>query len=395
MVAIETLKRYIERCKNVIDSNDATEAELLENEIVAVLDEEIINIRNGLSNYSFLSFDLPSDGMSTYASTKVDYIGDVKLLKSKLQAEVEKIMAVNPSVDIVAKTQKVFISHSSKDVPYVSLFVNLLEDIGLSEENIVCSSIPEYGIPLRSDIYDWLSDQFQTFDLHVIFILSPNYYDSVACLNEMGAAWVLRQKYDIVLLPEFDFPQIEGAINPKQIGIKLDSELVELKKRLNELKDDLIEEFELKALSATKWERHRDEFVEKISTLAEQLGISKSKEDDDTTSKNQNTISRDAAVLLVYAADDASGRITMFKSIVGLSVGAGKWKFSDPNGGAREEARWIGAIHELESYGLIEDSNNKRQLFTLTNNGYNVADEVMAKLNINTDNPPSTYFVVE
>lgn len=77
----------------------------------------------------------------------------------------------------------------------------------------------------------------------------------------MGAAWVLKQKYDTILLPEFDFPQIKGAINPQQIGIKLDSDCTELNQRLNELKDSLIDEFELQSLSTAKWERHRNEFV--------------------------------------------------------------------------------------------------------------------------------------
>ena len=40
----------------------------------------------------------------------------------------------------------------------------------------------------KEDIYDWLSSQFQEFNLHVIFMLSNNYYQSVACLNEMGGS---------------------------------------------------------------------------------------------------------------------------------------------------------------------------------------------------------------
>ena len=135
----------------------------------------------------------------------IDYIRDIRILRSKLQFELEKISDENSISTSDNKPKKVFISHASNDKSFVQLIVNLLEDIGLSETEIVCSSIPGYGIPLGKDIYDWLSEQFQNCDLHIIFILSDNYYNSVACLNEMGAAWVLKQKYDTVLLPEFDF----------------------------------------------------------------------------------------------------------------------------------------------------------------------------------------------
>ena len=251
MIAIETIQRYIALCDNIISKNDYNGAETLENEIISVFDDEISGIRGGLSNYSpcFL-------GSTPYGTVPdnidVDFLKDIVLLKSKLQAELEKNQ-IDKSISVSdKKLKKVFISHASTDKPFVQLFVNLLEDIGLAENEIVCSSIPGYGIPLGKDIYDWLSEQFQNFDLHVIFILSANYYSSVACLNEMGAAWMLKQKYDTVLLPEFDFPQIKGAINPQQIGIKLDSDCTELNQRLNELKDSLIEEFELQSLSASK-----------------------------------------------------------------------------------------------------------------------------------------------
>ena len=188
------------------------------------------------------------------------------------------------------KKNKVFISHATKDSEYVKTFVNLLEDIGLSEDEIVCSSISGYGIPLGEDIYDWLSSQFQEFNLHVIFMLSNNYYQSVACLNEMGAAWVLKQKYDTVLLPNFDFVQIKGAINPNKIGIKLDSNADELNHRLNELKDNLIEEFSLRAVSATKWERHRNEFVENIDKITPEEAA---EDEQEIVGQSQNSISNE------------------------------------------------------------------------------------------------------
>ena len=381
MFKIATIQKYIESCDRIINnSKEPNEAKELENEIVSVLGNDIKNIRNGLSRYMQRGFygDETKD-------IDIDYIRDIRILRSKLQ--LEKISDENSISTSDNKPKKVFISHASNDKSFVQLIVNLLEDIGLSETEIVCSSIPGYGIPLGKDIYDWLSEQFQNCDLHIIFILSDNYYNSVACLNEMGAAWVLKQKYDTVLLPEFDFPQIKGAINPQQIGIKLDSDCTELNQRLNELKDSLIDEFKLQSLSAAKWERHRNEFVNKIAFVSEEIC------DDETSndSKSQSSISTDAAVLLAYAANDESGQIIMVSTLGGLSVCAGKWNFVDANGGARENARWSGAVDELENYGLIEAGSYKRQVFLVTHIGYQVADEVKKKLEIDFNNSPDQY----
>ena len=166
------------------------------------------------------------------------------------------------------KTIKLFISHSSKNKDYVKAFVELLEDIGL-RKNIICSSISDYSIPLNKNIYDWLRSEFQNSNLHVIYLLSKEYYNSVPCLNEMGATWALKHKWTSILLPKFDFSQIEGCIDKNQISIKLDDtnkDLLNL--RLEELKKDIIEEFKLSELNSSYWERKRNEFLNKVTEIS-------------------------------------------------------------------------------------------------------------------------------
>ena len=140
-----------------------------------------------------------------------------------------------------AMKPKIFISHSSKDVKYVEPIVELLADIGMTNDNLFCSSIPDYGIPLNQDIYEYLSSLFSENELYVIFVLSSNYYGSPACLNEMGAAWVLKNEYTSILLPKFEYQEIDGAVNPNKIGMKLDDDDELLKKRLGELKNIISE----------------------------------------------------------------------------------------------------------------------------------------------------------
>ena len=168
--------------------------------------------------------------------------------------------------DSELKAPKVFISHSSKDEYYVSALVELLEDIGLKESQLFCSSIPGYGIPLDQDIYDYLQSQYEQYNLHIFFVLSNNYYESVASLNEMGAAWILRNKYTSILLPGFDFDEIKGAINTRKVALKLDGDLSNVKEKLGQLKDSLIKEFSLDSISDARWEKKRDDFISTIST---------------------------------------------------------------------------------------------------------------------------------
>jgi len=129
------------------------------------------------------------------------------------------------------------------------------DETAFNELSGSCSSIAGYGIPLDQDIYDYLKLQFETHNLHIILVLSQNYYNSVACMNEMGAAWILQNRYTTILLPGFEFKEIKGAINPRQIGLKLDNnDLTDVKEKLGQLKDCLLNEFGLHPVSDIRWE---------------------------------------------------------------------------------------------------------------------------------------------
>ncbi|MDX8291526.1 toll/interleukin-1 receptor domain-containing protein [Metabacillus indicus] len=112
----------------------------------------------------------------------------------------------------------IFISHAHRDEAYVRELVNLLTMIKVP--NIVCSSYPGYHIPNDEDIYDYLHQKLSG-NSWVIYVLSDHYYKSPACLNEMGACWILNKKYTAILTPSFDYKEMKGAINPNQISFKL------------------------------------------------------------------------------------------------------------------------------------------------------------------------------
>lgn len=279
------------------------------------------------------------------------------------------------------KEKKVFISHASKDEAIVRLIVELLEDIGLTEAQVVCSSVPGYGIPLGEDIYDWLARQFREYDLHVLFILSANYYNSIACQNEMGATWVLKTKYDTILLPGFEYRDIKGAVNPNQISIKLDGNEEVLKQHLNELKDKLITEFSLPSLSASKWERHRQAFITAIASISPRDVAADEIDDIAPVTEEHIKLTKDAEALLIEGVNDPSGRIVAIETLGGTFISANKTSFSHPDGGPRMEAKWMGALEELEDFGFVKAASSKRQVFTVTREGYDYADSITGSTN--------------
>lgn len=172
------------------------------------------------------------------------------------------------------KPHKLFISHSSKDAEYMKAFVDLLVAIGVHKNQITCTSVPQCNIPVGCNIYDWLAKQFQTSDLHVVYAFSDNYYSSVATLNEMGAAWVMRCKWTGLLLPGFTFNQLAGCIDKNQICIKLDDpDIITLKQRLRQFRDDIIKEFGLESIDEDEWEEKRDDFLDKIKIIAQQKNV--------------------------------------------------------------------------------------------------------------------------
>ena len=386
MVAASTLRNYIERCDNVLAASDRQSAETLAKEIVSVFRLNFKGMTQGLDMYGPALLD----GHNT-----VDYIGDVGLLRARLLKELD---ALEPANSIEEQSEerekKIFISHATKDKEYVSAIVNLLESLGFREDEIICSSIPPYCVPLDNNVYDWLVNEFQHCDLHMIFALSRTYYSRPVCLNEMGAAWAMKHKWTAILLPGFGFNEIAGCIDPAQVSIKLDDEDRDtLNFRLGELKDNLITEFGLRTISPALWEKKRNEFLKRIEEVIQRKS-QKEPEEESTPSTTKATLEKDEGVLLVYASADPSGQIMMINSISrsGPSISTHGWEFNSEDT-AREAARWKGALEKLERYGLVEAASYKRQVFTVTDQGYKVAELAKEKWSIDTSKNPDEYLV--
>lgn len=248
-------------------------------------------------------------------------IDNLVVILHSIKSDIDELIFKNKniSIDLTNKKQvkppKVFISHSYNDKEYVEYFVQLLEDIGLNEKQLFCSSISPYNIPLDEDIYEYLKSEFENYSLRVVFILSDKYYNSAACLNEMGAAWVLKTNYHCILLPEFDYKSINGAINPNRISIKLGSE--DCKSRINELKDVLVKNFGLQEISQNKWERNRDKFLDNIENLKNSTDIEEKLKEALKTKKENSNKDKFLENILQDEIVDNLKRMLLVKNLIG------------------------------------------------------------------------------
>lgn len=151
----------------------------------------------------------------------------------------------------------IFVSHSSKDEEVCTAFVHLLETLGVPEKNILYSSSERFGIPGDMDIFDYLKSSISQ-DFTVYYMLSDNYYDSVYCLNEMGAAWINQNDFSTYILPNFT-KAIDGVIDGRKKGYRLDNKI-----SLNQLRTKISNDFN-STISNDKWDEEKEKFLSVVN----------------------------------------------------------------------------------------------------------------------------------
>ena len=168
--------------------------------------------------------------------------------------------------------KKVFISHSSKDKSIIDRFIDsiLQLGIGLSPDDIFCTSIEDMGIKNGEDIRKHIRDNVLSADFSFLMI-SRHYKASEICLNEMGAVWATDNRVRYYLLPDVDF---------KDIGWLCDTNKAD--KLINPMALDALEE-ELTGFyglprRGVSWSRQREGFVEFVRK-EKQSGLSPKSED--------------------------------------------------------------------------------------------------------------------
>ena len=159
-----------------------------------------------------------------------------------------------------AKPPMVFISHAESDKKFANEIVTLLEFIGVKgKENLLCTSVDGYRVPLGCDIIEYLRETFNKNNLFVIILHTHNYYTRPVCMNEMGAAWALKTKYFSVLASDFSFNEMTVVLNNKDVAIKIGADDCEA--RINQLKNELVKFFGLQQPDEDRWPHYRSSFI--------------------------------------------------------------------------------------------------------------------------------------
>lgn len=163
--------------------------------------------------------------------------------------------------------EKIFISHREKDSAQTEAFVQLLYDIGIPrttidapEGVIFCTSHPEGYIKNGEPNLEKVRNMLNT-DEHVFYILwyTDRYFKSPACLNEAGAIWAMKKKYQEILMPDFDSGKIRGLLDKQPVWFRANDKM-----RLNTFKEQIEKMFDLSPITQNAWEVARDKFTQAI-----------------------------------------------------------------------------------------------------------------------------------
>lgn len=160
------------------------------------------------------------------------------------------------------KIDKIFISHSTKDEFFVKELINLLHDIGIpkGQKRIFCSSYEPYSVEFTEDILDYIKNEFNKKIL-VIFILSDNFYNSPICLCEMGATWAKSKLHIPIIIPPFDFNEMEGSIRKTMKGFAINNSSA-----LDNFQKQVVGLLKLKAVPDIGiWNEDKDNFLKEIN----------------------------------------------------------------------------------------------------------------------------------
>lgn len=131
---------------------------------------------------------------------------------------------------------------------------------------ISCTSHPEGYIKNGEQNLDKIRNMINT-DEHVFYILwyTDSYFESPACLNEVGAIWAMKKKYQEILVPGFDSSKIKGLLDKQPVWFRANDKM-----RLNTFKEQVEQMFGLSAITSNAWELARDKFIQIIEANAKE-----------------------------------------------------------------------------------------------------------------------------
>ena len=160
---------------------------------------------------------------------------------------------------------KIFISHSSTDRIYTDLLVEFFVDgLGLDSNDIFCSSVPGYDIPIGVDFNEYILNKIrESSEFYTIAIISNSYYNSRYCIYELGAAWGLGKTNDCII--PFIVEDMDRG-GPKDFIRYKQSVVGELAADINKLSDKIrnTPSIQKRNIATEKFEKEREKLINGI-----------------------------------------------------------------------------------------------------------------------------------
>lgn len=195
----------------------------------------------------------------------------MQLRAASTQAPIEEAPRIDPfelmpQQDMPQKKEpKIFISHNTLDKEYAEALIDMLKEIGVRNEDIFCSSVPGYGVPFGKSILDSIKGEYDNFDLIVLFIHSPRFYQSPVSLCEMGACWISRKEYYSFLTADCTFADLKGVVTSGDVAFKAGDE--NTYHLLPEFKEKIEQIFTLTPIKLAFWDRAKAKFLNTVNNI--------------------------------------------------------------------------------------------------------------------------------
>lgn len=137
---IQQIDEYIDQLNKAITEKDSTEAERLVKMIIAVYENEIDNIANGLDNYSYDYLALSdncniNNAVDNYIKDAITLMAKLKNYKSNLQAGLCKTSDNNQSINITNDIQQNMQNSIAVSLEQILTDIHALSQEDLSEED--------------------------------------------------------------------------------------------------------------------------------------------------------------------------------------------------------------------------------------------------------------------
>lgn len=171
----------------------------------------------------------------------------------------ENCAGIEQSTSLKVSRKRIFISHSSKDKQYITKFVNqiLCLGVGVSPDDVFCTSIEDLGIKNGEDIRNHIHDNIRSAEYSFLMV-SDNYKASEICINEMGAVWAYDANVRLYMLPGATVDKIGWLCDARQAQNLSDAVA------LDQLYKEMRLHFGIVPDNFEHWSRIREEFVKSV-----------------------------------------------------------------------------------------------------------------------------------